>query len=46
VDLLTRSVGFQTDTIWTFYLVIVVFFCCWALIMLKAGMNKAKKNRD
>jgi hypothetical protein len=43
MDFIAESVGFQTDTIWTFYLVIVVFFCAWALLMLRAGMNKGKK---
>jgi 4-amino-4-deoxy-L-arabinose transferase-like glycosyltransferase len=43
VEFLAESVGFQTSTVWSFYLVIVVFFCAWALIMLRAGMNKGKK---
>lgn len=42
-DILTASVGFQTSTIFTFYLVIFVFFSAWGLIMLRAGMNKGKK---
>jgi len=46
MDLLAQSVGFQSDTIWTFYLVIVVFFCAWGLIMLRAGINKGKKQGD
>lgn len=43
MDLLAQSVGFQTNTIWTFYLVIVVFFSAWGLLMLRSGMNKGKK---
>ena len=43
MDLLSQSVGFQSDPIWTFYLVIVVFFSAWGLLMLRAGMNKSKK---
>lgn len=37
------SVGFQSGTIWAFYFWIFVFFCAWALIMLRAGMNKGKQ---
>lgn len=43
MEFLAESVGFQTGTIWTFYLVIFVFFSAWGLIMLRAGMNKGKK---
>jgi ammonia channel protein AmtB len=44
MDLLAQSVGFQTNTIWTFYLIIVVFFVSWGLLMLRSGMNKGKKH--
>ena len=37
------SVNFQSGTIWTFYFWIVVFFFCWAGLMLRAGMNRGKK---
>ena len=43
MEFLAQSVGFQTGTIWTFYLCIFVFFSALALLMLRAGMNKGKK---
>lgn len=42
-NFIEASVGFQSGTIWSFYLWIIVFFSAWALIMLRAGMNKGKK---
>jgi len=42
-NFIEASVGFQSGTVWSFYLWITVFFCAWGLIMLRAGMNKGKK---